>query len=582
MITCQTCHSAVPEPSRICPSCGTPVSAIAGDDTMVIEPTVATPTPIGASIAAAAPRLQTSLPKPGRFRAGTMLAGRYQIIGELGKGGMGEVYCASDLTLDQTVALKFLPEGMADNPAMLARFHSEVRIARQISHPNVCRVYDIGEVDGQLFLSMEYVGGEDLGSLLRRIGRLPPDKAVEFARRLCAGLAAAHDKGVVHRDLKPANIMIDGEGKVVIMDFGLAALSDQVHGLEIKAGTPAYMSPEQLAGLEVTVRSDIYALGLVLYEMFTGKRAFECATLAELMQRQYQTRPVSISSVVKDIDPSVESVIGRCLAPDPKQRPASALAVAAALPGGDPLAAALAAGETPSPELVAASGKTTGMRPRWAVLCGVAVLAGMVAAAVMGEYVRVVSVAPMELPPDALEVKAREYAGAFGYTEKPLDTAQGFIYDKDYLNYLDKQVKTPNRWARLSGTEPPAIVFWYRQGPRYLKSLGSPMGQITMDDPPPEISGMIGMQLDPRGRMIAFTAVPPQVDTSPPATVPADWKPLFAAAGLDPSQFKPVPAQWTPLAIADERTAWLGVLARNAWRATAGRSGSLERPSRLF
>src|SRR5207237_2309025 len=135
----------------------------------------------------------------------------------------------------------------------------------------VCRVYDIGETDNQVFLSMEYVDGEDLSSLLRRIGRLPHDKALEIGRKICAGLAAAHDKGVLHRDLKPANIMIDARGQVLIMDFGLAGIVGQIGGGEIRSGTPAYMAPEQLAGREVSVRSDIYSLGLVLYEMFTGK-----------------------------------------------------------------------------------------------------------------------------------------------------------------------------------------------------------------------------------------------------------------------------------------------------------------------
>lgn len=565
MITCKTCLSAVPDASRLCPSCGSPVSSGVDDATIAIEPTVgiATPTPSPAPArvsgsGSAAPRVHTTLPKAGRFHPGAILAGRYQIIGELGKGGMGEVYRANDLTLDQPVALKFLPTGMASNPAMLARFHGEVRIARQVSHPNVCRVYDIGEVDGQLFLSMEYVDGEDLASLLRRIGRLPADKAIEFARRICAGLAAAHDKGVLHRDLKPANIMIDSQGKVVIMDFGLAAVADQVQGLEIKAGTPAYMSPEQLAGREVSVRSDIYSLGLVLYEMFTGKRAFECSTLAELMKRQYETQALSLSTVAKDIDPSVERVIERCLAPDPKARPATALAVAAALPGGDPLAAALAAGETPSPELVARSGDVSGMRPLWAVLCGAAVLVGLVSVTVMSEYARLANVAPLELPPDALELKAHEYARSFGFTEKPVDTARGFLYDQDYLQYLEKQTQTPNRWARLAGTEPPSVVFWYRQSPRYLKSWQSPTGQITIADPPETVSGMIGMQLDTRGRMTAFTAVPPQMDKTPATVGPVDWKPLFTAAGLDMAQFKPTDPQWTPLAAEDERAAWLG------------------------
>src|SRR6185503_4662142 len=145
-----------------------------------------------------------------RFVPGTILADRYRIVGLLGKGGMGEVYRADDLKLSQPVALKFLPERLLSDGAALARFHREVRVARQVSHRNVCRVYDIGELDGRHFLSMEYIKGEELSSLIRRIGRLPSDKAVQLARQICAGLAAAHDVGVMHRDLNPANVMIDG------------------------------------------------------------------------------------------------------------------------------------------------------------------------------------------------------------------------------------------------------------------------------------------------------------------------------------------------------------------------------------
>src|SRR5688572_378678 len=235
----------------------------------------------------------------GRFPAGTTLAGRFRILGLLGQGGMGEVYRALDLTLNQPVALKFIAPAEHGSEATLARFRNEVRIARQVSHPNVCRVYDIGVIEGQNFLSMEYVDGEDLASLLRRIGRLPSDKALEFTRRICAGLAAAHERGVLHRDLKPANIMIDGRGRVRITDFGLAALAGDVQGGEIRSGTPAYMSPEQRAGREVTTRSDIYALGLVLHEVFTGRRPGES-----------QATPTTL---VKDLDPTIERVILRCL-----------------------------------------------------------------------------------------------------------------------------------------------------------------------------------------------------------------------------------------------------------------------------
>ena len=143
----------------------------------------------------------------GRFTPGAMLGDRYRIVGLLGRGGMGEVYRADDLRLGQPVALKFLPEDVERDPARLERLLAEVRTARQISHPNVCRVYDIGEADGRRFLSMEYIDGEDLDSLLRRIGRLPEDKGLQIARQLCAGLAAIHDRDVLHRDLKPANVM---------------------------------------------------------------------------------------------------------------------------------------------------------------------------------------------------------------------------------------------------------------------------------------------------------------------------------------------------------------------------------------
>jgi len=279
----------------------------------------------------------------GRFPPGTLLAQRYRVVSLLGHGGMGEVYRANDLLLGQTVALKFLPAQWTSDEATLARFRNEVRIARQVSHPNVCRVYDIGEAEGSTYLSMEYVDGEDLASLLRRIGRLPQDKALEIARQLCAGLAAAHDKGVLHRDLKPGNIMLDGQGQLRITDFGLAGVAGEV--MDIRSGTPAYMAPEQRSGREVTGRSDIYALGLVLHEVFTGK--LPSADLSH-----------------PDLAPEVDRVIRRCLAEDPAKRPASALQVAAALPGGDPLAAALAAGETPSPEMVAASGQTEGLRRR--------------------------------------------------------------------------------------------------------------------------------------------------------------------------------------------------------------------------
>src|SRR6185369_15850189 len=302
-----------------------------------------------------------------RFVPGDVLLARYRIVGLLGRGGMGEVYRADDLKLKQPVALKFLPSSLTSDGAALARFYKEVSVARQISHRHVCRVYDVAEFHGEHFISMEFVRGEELSSLLKRIGRLPQDKAIDVARQLCAGLAAVHERGVLHRDLKPANIMLDEHGEVRITDFGIAALASELDRREI-SGTPAYMSPEQLDGHELSLKSDIYSLGLVLYEVFTGKKAFDAATLPELMRlRRSDTTPTSLSQIVPELDPLVERVIFRCLEKDPAKRPVSALQVAAALPGGDPLAAALAAGETPSPEMVAAAPKQGGLKPAVAI-----------------------------------------------------------------------------------------------------------------------------------------------------------------------------------------------------------------------
>src|SRR5690349_8939329 len=254
-------------------------------------------------------RVTSSIEDEGRFLPGTLLGGRYRILGLLERGGMGEVYRATDLALGQAVALKFLPEEAARNPRLLERFHGEVRVARLVSHPNVCRVFDIGEAEGAPFISMEYVDGEDLASLLTRIGRLPGDKALSAARQICAGLAAAHDSGVIHRDLKPQNVMMNKRGDVVIMDFGLAAIADQLTGAEVRNGTPAYMAPEQLRGSGVTQASDIYALGLVLYELFTGKRPYEAKTVQQLLDLQESTTLASMTSIATDVDPSVEKVI---------------------------------------------------------------------------------------------------------------------------------------------------------------------------------------------------------------------------------------------------------------------------------
>jgi predicted Ser/Thr protein kinase len=494
-----------------------------------------------------------------RFLPGDVLAERYRIVEPLGRGGMGEVYRADDLKLDQPVALKFLPLDLQDDLSRRERLLSEVRVARQVSHPTLCRVYDVGEADGQLFLSMEYVDGEDLASLQRRIGRLPPEKSLEIARQVCAGLAAAHARGVLHRDLKPENIMLDGQGQVRVTDFGLAALADTVTGDEVRSGTPAYMAPEQLRGLEVTVRSDVYSLGLVLYELFTGQRAFKGRSLRELTQQHEQEPPPSPSALVDDVDPAVETAVMRCLEKDPAARPRSALAVAALLPGGDPLAAALAAGETPSPELVAAAGVTEGLRPRTVVLLAAGVCAGVVLAAVLGWPRTLIARVPFEKPPAALEDRARDLLVRLGHTDRAYDAARGFAVDRDYLNRVEETDRSRGRWDGLSTGAPPVAQFWYRDSPRPLVSEDL-FGQVRWADPPHIGSGMRGVRYDLRGRLVTFFVVPPQVDSAGAGAPRApDWAPLFAEAGFDPQRFRAVEPLWSPPFFADTRAAWEGV-----------------------
>ncbi|MCY2962344.1 MAG: protein kinase [Planctomycetota bacterium] len=266
----------------------------------------------------------------GRFLPGTLFANRYRIVSLLGRGGMGEVYRADDLTLDQPVALKFLPQATTVDAAAIQRIRHEARLARRVTHPNVCRVHDIGEWAGDHFLSMEIIEGEDLAVLLRRIGSLPREMAFEVCRQVAAGVAAAHARGVLHRDLKPGNILIDSQGRVVITDFGLALPSEQALKQRSSVGTLPYMSPEQVLGQGINERSDLYSLGLVIHDAFTGKRVFRANTGEELLKLRRTTFSVE-GRLSPDLEPAVRELIERCLAFEPADRPKSALEIHEAL-----------------------------------------------------------------------------------------------------------------------------------------------------------------------------------------------------------------------------------------------------------
>ena len=270
------------------------------------------------------------------------------------------------------------------------------------------------------------------------------------------------------------------------------------------------------------------------------------------------------STLVRDLDPLIERVILRCLENDPEKRPSSALQVAAALPGGDPLAAALAAGETPSPPMVAAAGETSGLAPRIAVAGLAALLLGVVLFVGLGVKENGLQRLHPENPPEVLAKKSREIISNLGYRGQPVDKADGFSYDNDFLDYLEKNHSEHPQWDRVLSEQSPVLRFWFRQSPREMSPDGfwsnafTP-GVVTFSDPPPTFSGMINLRVDPDGHLLYFQAIPPEKEENPAPSRPADWLPLFAAAGLDSAQFHPAESVWDSLAAADTRAAWDGV-----------------------
>ena len=471
---------------------------------------------------------------------------------------MGEVYLADDLKLGQQVALKFLPQSVESDPERLAALQREVRVARQVSHPNVCRIYDLADADGVHFITMEYIDGEDLASVLRRIGRLPEERATAMARQLIAGVAAAHARGVIHRDLKPANVMIDADGRVRVTDFGLAI----AEGPSVRewAGTPAYMAPEQLAGAPASARTEVFAVGLILYELYTGHRASEGNTLDELREHHLSRSVPPPARVVEGLNPAIDRTVMRCLDPDPDVRPASVVAIAVSLPGADPLAAAIAAGETPSPELVAASG---GDAATLGPLAGVAALATvvvmLVAAMALLDRFGMLSRVPMPLSWDALFDRARTFESTAGLGAGAADRAAGLRGYGDGTRWILSNPDAAERARLFAGARPPALLFWYRSSPRHLVPMNPTLSNPSTADPPLNDTGMATVALDTTGRLVEFNAVGPQLESavkSPAA--PVDWNAFFTAAGLDMATFTSATPDWVPRNYADTRLAWTG------------------------
>jgi len=297
---CPKCNADNPDTKQFCGDCGTqlPISEETHVPTKTIE----------------APKEELT--------TGSTFAGRYQIIEELGKGGMGKVYKVHDTKIKEKIALKLISPEIAKDKKTIERFSNELKLARKIRHKNICGMYDLGEEKGTHFITMEFVPGEDLRSLLRRIGQLPIGKSISIAKQICEGLVEAHRLGVVHRDLKSNNIMIDKEGNVRIMDFGIARSIEGkgITGPGVMIGTPEYMSPEQVEGKEVDPRSDIYSLGIILYEMVTGKLPFEGDTPFTVGVKHKSEIPKDPKELNTQIPDDLSHVILRCLEKEKENR----------------------------------------------------------------------------------------------------------------------------------------------------------------------------------------------------------------------------------------------------------------------
>jgi hypothetical protein len=524
MPTCPSCAGDIREQAALrCPYCGVLLEAT---ETRLPATETASDLPEAGSTMA---RVDVE-PGPldgARFPPGRLFAARFRIVSLLGRGAMGEVYRAEDLKLGQAVALKLLSPRAARGAGSLARFASEVRLARDILHPNVCRVFDIGEADGWHYLSMEYVDGETLASVRHRIGRLPPEKALDVARQLCAGIGAAHAHGVLHRDLKPSNIMLDGRGRVRIMDFGLAMRAgDRVEEI---AGTPAYMAPEQLAGAVATERTDLYALGLVLYEIFTGARVFETHTIAGRAGAPLNPRTLSCAV---DVDPATAAIVRACLSVEPAARPPTAARVGASLPGGDTITAALAEGRVLPPDIVASAHAPGAMSLPLAVAVLASILVGVLMVATWGGRL---TITPAELPkpPEALAERALQILAAVGHGTHSTDRAYWF--------------DSPARRA-----EGRALGFAYRTSPEHLVPQNF-FHFVTSSDPPMDVTGMATVHLDLHGRLRSLARIP--ISANPTNDAPP-WPRLFAEAGLAIDDFDVTTGGRRPLVAHDTVLRW--------------------------
>ncbi|HMK23812.1 MAG TPA: protein kinase, partial [Terriglobales bacterium] len=253
---------------------------------------------------------------------GTILAGRYEILQTLGEGGMGAVYKARDLEVERLVALKVIRPELAKQPAIIERFKQELRLSQRVTHRNVIRIYDLGEGDGMKFITMEFIEGQDLRSLIRERKKLSPEESVAIMEQVCLALDAAHEVGVIHRDLKPQNVMRDNAGRILVMDFGLARTleGDGMTQTGALVGTMEYMSPEQALAKDLDQRSDLFSAGLIFYELLTGQMPYRAESALASLIRRTQERAKPISEHDASIPQTLNNIVAKCLEREPGAR----------------------------------------------------------------------------------------------------------------------------------------------------------------------------------------------------------------------------------------------------------------------